>query len=237
MRVNWRYIKGVALGVLLLALAGFANQRNNKRSVALGTIKFEGANNLYITHEAVNKLLIQNGLKVTGTAKDAIDLNGLESALVAHEMIQDAEVYLTVDGRLSANVKQRLPIARVLGKSHYYIDAQGKKMPLSPYHAARVPMVSGITNEKALQEVYEFAKFIQTDDFLKKHVVAIVYDEGLKAQLRGRAFEVDFGAAQNLQHKAKKLMAFYQKAIKDNALDSYKTVNLKYSNQVVCTKK
>jgi len=50
-------------------------------------------------------------------------------------------------------------------------------------------------------------------------------------------FEVLVGNIDNLEVKLKNLKAFYQKAKKDNMLDIYKSVNLQFDNQVVCTKK
>ena len=46
-----------------------------------------------------------------------------------------------------------------------------------------------------------------------------------------------FGVRENLETKLKNLKAFYQKAKKDMMLDVYKSVNLQFDNQVVCTKK
>ena len=50
-------------------------------------------------------------------------------------------------------------------------------------------------------------------------------------------FEVIIGTPENLETKLKNLKAFYQKAKKDMMLDVYKSVNLQFDNQVVCTKK
>ena len=205
--------------------------------ITLGKVEFLGGDNLYITHEAVNKLLIQNGFPITGKAKETIDLSSLESALISNKMIQDAQVYLTVNGQLEAKVKQRTPIARVLGDRNFYIDDQGRQMPLSQYHSARVPIVYGARNDEARESAYKMARFIQEDEFLKKHVVGILYENELSLQLRGQEFTVIFGKAERFMEKTNKLKAFYQKAVKDNALENYKTVNLKFDKQVVCTKK
>jgi cell division protein FtsQ len=50
-------------------------------------------------------------------------------------------------------------------------------------------------------------------------------------------FEVLVGTLYNLEIKLQNLKAFYQKAKKDKMLDVYKSVNLQFENQVVCTKK
>jgi cell division protein FtsQ len=50
-------------------------------------------------------------------------------------------------------------------------------------------------------------------------------------------FEIIVGRLDRLDEKMKNLKAFYQKAKKDKMLDIYKSVNLQFKNQVVCTKK
>ena len=57
----------------------------------------------------------------------------------------------------------------------------------------------------------------------------------LKTRVGGQQIEV--GSLNRIDKKFKKLKAFYQKKLKDNTLDNYQTINLKYENQVVCTKK
>ena len=55
--------------------------------------------------------------------------------------------------------------------------------------------------------------------------------------LRTYDFEVVVGTLEHLTNKMNNLKAFYQKEKKDKMLDIYKSVNLQFKNQVVCTKK
>ena len=50
-------------------------------------------------------------------------------------------------------------------------------------------------------------------------------------------FDVVLGNARDLKEKTNKLMAFYNKAAKDQSLQNYSLVDLRYKNQVVATKK
>jgi cell division protein FtsQ len=154
-------------------------------------------------------------------------------------MIQDAEVYLSVNGTLGAKIKQRTPIARIATKNSYYIDSEGKAMPLSTVSAARVPFVEGKVDKKELHDVYVLATYIAQDDFLKKNVIAIVQNENktFNLKLRTNDFIVQFGSVENMEKKVNNLKAFYKKATKDQTLDNYAKVDLKFTNQVVCTKK
>ena len=227
-------IKVGATALTIALLFGFSNYRNNNRKVNLGSVFFGDSESLYISPQAVNKLLIQNGVDTTKIAKGIIDLNSLEQLLKSNDMIRDAQIYLTVDGQLEVNIWQRQPIARVMGKKVYYIDQQGKQMPLSKNHSARVPLVFGKPSKKDFEQVYAFSQFAHQDTFLKQHLVAIEYDEDLKARFRTCSFEVNFGKAENLEAKTNRLKAFYKKALKDNTLNNYSNINLKYNKQVVC---
>ncbi len=239
MRVNWNYIKALLLLVLVVFLYAFSSQRNGTRQVADPSVNFLGDENLYITHETVNKLLIQNSNEATNVRKDILDLNGLESALKSNAMIKTAEVYLTVNGEVRADVVQRKPIARVNTNASYYVDDEGLFMPLSLNHSARVPLVRGFVVKNELENVYKIASKIYNDAFLKKHVVEIYQheDQTITLKLRVLDFQVYLGDLSHLDKKINNLKAFYQKAKKDKALNDYSKVNLQFENQVVCTKK
>ena len=239
LRVNWNYIKAFLLLALVVFLYAFSSQRNNDRKLSDLTVKFIGNDNLYITQETVNKLLIQNKESITSVPKEILDLNELESVLNSNSMIKSAEVYVTVNGEVKAEVEQRKPIARVNTNVSYYIDDQGLYMPLSSNHSARVPLVTGFVDKKQLENVFKIADKIHNDAFLKKHIVEIHQNEDKSINLKTRVldFEIALGKLEQLDKKINNLKAFYQKAKKDNTLINYSKVNLKFDNQVVCTKK
>ena len=238
MRVNWNYIKLAFLSVSLVALYGFADMRSKKREVSDISIKFLGDNSLYITEDAVNKLLIQNYGPVKNRPKEQLVLNTIEEVILSNDMVKSAQVYLTVNGELISKIVQRKPIGRVEGISKFYLDDLGKRMPLSKHHSARVPIITGEITGKTLEDAYEILNYINEDDFLRKNVIGIHIEEEGKYQLRFRMenFVVNLGGVDNLNGKFKNFMAFYVKATKDNSLESYAIVSLEYSNQVVCTK-
>ncbi|MDV7187021.1 cell division protein FtsQ [Lutibacter sp. TH_r2] len=203
-------------------------------------VNFEEGELLFMDYQMVNKLLIQNEQSVKNKAKSVIDLHLLESNILAHPMVENASVYLTVDGLLKASVKQRIPIARVFtNNKSYYIDRQAKIMPLSHKHSARVIVVSGEVSEKNTAEVFELVSTILEDNFLKKQIVGIQRSKQNEYVLNTRVGEqkIILGSLDNLNSKFKDLKSFYSKAMLDSTLNKYTTINLKYNHQVVCTKK
>ncbi|WP_458628831.1 cell division protein FtsQ/DivIB [Winogradskyella sp. PC D3.3] len=239
LRINYNYIKVIGLLLLVGFLFAFSNERNKGRKVSALNIKFLGENKLFITEANVSKLLILNQEPVSEQPKDIIDLNELEIALNSNPMIKQAEVFMSVNGRLSAEIEQKRPIARVNTNASYYIDDEGGFMPLSHNYAARVPLVTGNIKKNKLETVFQFAKFADGDDFLKKHVIEIRQndDETIDFKIRKSDFKVHVGTLKNLEKKINNFKAFYQKALKDQILDRYSVVNLKFDKQVICTKK
>jgi cell division protein FtsQ len=220
-------------------LFAFSKQRNDARKVVKSNIKFVGDNKLFITDTTVSKLLIQNQRPLTEQPKEIIDLNKLEFSLNSNLIIKKAEVFMSVNGELSAEVEQKRPIARVNTNASYYIDDEGSFMPLSSNYSARVPLVTGDIERNNLKTVFQFAKAVDEDEFLKKHVIEIRQndDKTIDFKIRKSDFVVHLGSLKMLEKKINNFKAFYQKALKDKILERYSSVNLKFDKQVICTQK
>jgi len=240
MKINWNYIKGVLLIGLVLFLLGFTNHRNKLQKIIEIDVEFEHGDNLFMNYEMVNNLLIQNGASVVNKAKSLIDLNGLEKRVLEHPMVEKATTFITVNGQLKVSVKQRAPIGRINSKTaSYYIDRLGEVMPLSENYSARVPIVTGVSESDDLKDLHRLLSFIGADEFLEKQIVGIHKVENNQYKLKTRVgnHEIVFGKVENLQLKFKNLKAFYNYSMKNKIIDNYSIINLKYNNQVVCTKK
>lgn len=238
LRVNWNYIKMITLLGVVIFLFAFASSKNAVRKVPQVDINFIGENNLFVTHETVSKLLIQNQRSVKNMAKETLDLNQLEKSLNSNPMIKSAEVYVAVNGTVKADIEQKAPIARVSTTESYYVDDEGFYMPLSNNFTARVPLVTGFVKKNDLKNVYSVANKIKNDDFLMKNVIEIRQDSDMTIYLKLRQckFEVKLGDVNFLDKKINNLKAFYQKNLQDKTLNNYSKVNLQFDNQVVCTK-
>lgn len=239
MKKYLKHIKVVLFVGVLAFLFGFTSLRNSRKKIKDVDVEFLNGDNLYITYETVNKLLIQNYQNIKSQPKETIILSRLESVLQSNEMIDDADVYVTVDGVLCASVKQREPIARVNDEGvAYYIDYKGLKMPLSSNYSARVPMLTGVKG-KDISKAYALAKYIYNDSFLRQQIIGITQnaDDKFTLETRVGGQQILLGSLNKMNNKFHKLKAFYQKNLKDKTLNQYRTINLIFDNQVVCTKK
>lgn len=240
MKINWNIIKGIVLLGFLSFLVGFSHQKNKDVKVLDVLVEFEEGNNLFMDYQMVNKLLIQNGKSVKNQSKSVIDLHKLEANVLSHPMVESASVFLTVDGLLKSRIKQRTPIARVITKNEdYYIDSQGKTMPLSINYSARVLLISGDVTDGDYKQIHLLVSKILKDDFLKKQIIAVEKTKNNAFDLVTRVGKqkIEIGKIENLDSKFKNLNSFFNKTMADQSIDKYITINLEYNNQVVCTKK
>ena len=239
MKVPYKILKVLLIIIMISGLYAFSSIRNGSRISTLPEIKFIGSDNLFITESNVSKLLIQNQKGILNKHKEIIDLNDLEAALTSNPMIKEAQVFMSVDGKITAEIEQKKPLARVNTNASYYIDDQGSYMPLSENYSARVPLVTGFVYKNDLTNLYKISKHIHEDEFLRKYVVQIHQHEDKSIDLKFRLhdFTVKLGDLKNLSKKTNNLKAFYQKALKDSTIEQFSIVNLKFDNQVIGTRK
>lgn len=238
-RINWDNIRLFVIAVVVIFLYSFSAKRNESRHFVSADVEFAD-NEEFITLDKVNKLLIQNFNSVTSITKDKLDLNSVEKRLESNPMIDDAEVFATVDGKLKAIVKQRVPVARIFeGGESYYIDYKGSEMPLSENSTARVLLVNGALNGVDKTKLYSLVKYIYDDDFLRKNIIGIEITPtgSLKMMSRNYSYVILFGKMVNVEKKFNNYKAFFQNAVRDTLIENYKTINLKFTQQVVCAKK
>ena len=224
---------------LVIFLYSFTSYRNEHRKIVKTEVVFVGQNKLFLKEEMVNKLLIEKKQDLKTINKVDLDLKKLEASINKQEMIQKADVFVSVDGILKAVVEQKTPVGRVFDESgSFYIDYEGNRMPLSDNYTARVPLVSGEINVVKKEKLSEVLKMIEKDEFLKKNIIGVqVLPNGsLIMENRNYDFQIDFGRTINIEKKFRNYKAFFQKAVSDSTLTKYKTINLKFTKQVVCIK-
>ena len=225
--------------IIILFLYSFSIKRNKQKKISNIEIEFEGGKNFFLTHKSVNKLLIQNNKEVKKQSKSMLTLHKLENKVLKNPYVEEANVFITLEGLLKTYIKQREPLVRIITDTeNYYVDKYGVKIPLSSKYSARVPLVIGVNSSKDVKEITELVKLFSKDDFLKKEIISIkkTLEKEYIFGVRSGSYKINFGKCVNVDEKIKKIKAFYNKALLDKTIHNYKTINVKYHNQVVCTK-
>ena len=171
----------------------------------------------------------------------SINTELIEEELLKNEMISDIQAYKTPAGIIKLEVIQKMPILRILSANgNYYVDNQGTTMPISSRYVAYVPVVSGYVEKSfAVSGLYKFALFLQENEFWNDQIEQIYVHSDREVELVPRVgnHRIMLGTLDGFEEKLEHLKLFYEQAIPKMGWEKYSMINLKYKNQIVCTKK
>ena len=195
----------------------------------------------YLTNNDVIAGITKAGLSPVGKPLSTISTAAIENKLKENRLIKRTECYKTIDGAIRIKVYQRIPVLRVFtAKESYYVDNEGEKMPVPGNFAAYVPVASGfIEDEYAKKQLYEFALFLKQDKFWNSQVKQIYITPNGDVELTPTVgdHQIILGKIEDYKENLEKLRLFYEKGLSKVGWNKYSVINLKFKNQVVCTKK
>jgi cell division protein FtsQ len=195
----------------------------------------------FISEANIETSLKQAGLDPTGQLMSKINTDKIEKELLRNEMLDKVHAYKTPSGVIRLDVKQKKPILRVMGsEGNFYIDTKGSLMPVSRRYAAHVPVATGyVRKELATTDLYKFALFLQEDAFWNSQIEQIYVHPDRDVELVARVGDhrILLGTLDNFREKLDNLRLFYEQALPKVGWEKYSIINLKFKNQIVCTKK
>jgi cell division protein FtsQ len=185
---------------------------------------------------------------LVGMALDSLDLLGIEKAIYRNPFVDEASVFMDVQGRLSIEVSQREPVLRVVNRhmESYYVDANGRTMPISATYAAAVMVATGNINDRPapgdslrsdrLRAVFALNEYLREHALLSALFVQIYVNGEGEFELIPRVgnHSVLIGDGADMDEKMKKLLALYKSALDKEGWAEYRQVNLKFKDQVIC---
>ncbi|MGG5507513.1 MULTISPECIES: cell division protein FtsQ/DivIB [unclassified Myroides] len=239
-KIKWSDLRILLVLGVALFLYSFSNDRSTHRNLKGVEILFKGEERHFVTSSDVSDIVKHQSGTVTAQDRTTIDLNILEKSVLENKLIKEAEVYVTIDGILKVEVNQKKAIGRVVGESEsYYLDENGAKMPLSDNYAERVVLVEGNVKRESQEALKRMLELINADEFLKQEITGISIQPGEVIYLKSRVntFQILFGSFNEMERKLTNYKAFIQYALNEKIeIDSYKRINLKFTQQVVCSK-
>jgi cell division protein FtsQ len=238
-KFNWNTVRLVLIVALMIFLYSFSGIKNKERKIQKINIAFNADDYPFLNETMVNNLLIQNFQGASKVKKEKVNLKELESLLNANKYVDNSQVFCSIDGFLNAKIKQKKPIIRVFNENgSYYLDNKGDKVPLSENFTPRVPVYYGVINANEVKQLVSLFDFIEKDEMLKHNIVDIKKTQkgNIIFSVRDYNYKVIFGTEFNMEIKFKNYKAFLQHASKDILIKSYKSVNLIFTEQVICAK-
>tara|TARA_R110002072_G_scaffold150470_2_gene298873 strand:- start:745 stop:1542 length:798 start_codon:yes stop_codon:yes gene_type:complete len=251
----------LAVAGLFVSLA-FSARESDK--IPCSSIKIQVDNNsgnFFVTNDDVLDMIFSKGDSLVGTPITSIPIAVYERHIAADPSVKRAEVYTKHNGVFAVKVYQREPILRVFNSDgeSFYLDKEGSVMPTSDNYTARVPVASGFIMEKqyemqrhnvaemsdslkdisCLDDLFTLANFIRNDEFWKAQIQQIRVEANGELTLIPTVGDhhILLGRIDKMEQKFKKLLLFYKKGLNTTGWDQYSRINLKYKDQVICTKK
>ena len=253
-KINWALIIYCFTWIVclsgLVVLMSFISVKKNAQKCTDLKVMLPGNNN-FIERDEVDRILLENSGTLVGRKLDEINIHKLENILKANPFIEYAKVFADMNGIIHVDIRQRKPLLRIINMANvnFYIDENGFKIPLSDNYTARVLVANGLINEdfegkvdtlssQLARDLLRTAKFIRRDTLWNDQVEQLFVSMNGDIEIVPRVgdHKIILGTADSLDIKFRNLLVFYKKAIPKVGWDAYKTINLKYANQIICEK-
>lgn len=224
---------GIGSMVFLMA---FANVQNNIKVQGVDPVITNNELQFFLTEQELKNVVTSLYDSIEKIPIREINIGMLEDTLESLTYVENAEVFSTLDGRLSIVVNQHKAIARIFnGNKHEYLNSVGETMPLSRNHSAMVPFVTGKVEQPQLDYTHQLLMQAASDPFYEGIITGLDFsNEDILLYTALGNHKVIWGNTSESNIKLEKLKRFYQSQEKDGVA-GLKTVNLMYKDQVVFT--
>ena len=229
-------------GYLIYSVAGMSDRHEDTRLCQGVDLHITDSLNFYLIDESmVLDLLQEHMLDPVGLPLDQIRLDEIESVLLLHPLIGEADCYKTGGDRLRINISSKVPLVRVLNNrgQDFYVDSHGEIL-LQHSLAVQLPVATGYIDRRfASDELLRLVRAIDASDFWKAQVEQIDVTKDGEIRLVPRVGDhlLILGSAENIESKLERLMNFYEKGLDNIGWNKYRSISVAYENQVVCKKR
>lgn len=244
--------------VMVVAGLGFVERTADREPVNALHVEVDTEEGVhFINADNVRRQVLEQHGGVIGTAVSEVDVAGIETDLRDVPCVAAADAYLTLDGVLHVRVEQRRPLVRVIngnGRS-FYIDEKGWTMPVSEAFTARVLVAVGDLDEPHTEgvhqvetpdslaavtrsdEIYRLARFIDADPLWSALIdqVVVNHSGGFELIPRVGMHRIILGEGGDIERQFEKLRVFYAKGIPQSGWRRIARIDLRFTDQVVCT--
>lgn len=237
-------------GALLLMSSRFKSSQ-----LCCNSLEVEFQDSLkFLTAENIKAFVDKDYGVYIGQRLDSIDLSAIENKLSARSAISKSQAWTTRDGVLHVSIMQRAPQLRFASGEDkgFYCDAEGYIFPLHSRYTAPVRVIEGAF---PIAEGSGFQGFARTEEqrawiadmlaldeairdsrsFRNLISQVVINDDGdITLRVKGHDERFILGSAQDFDKKFGKMEKYFTHIAPSNPEKKYKTVNVKYKNQIIC---
>lgn len=202
----------------------------------------------FLDENEITDMIEKSGDMIVGSRLSAIDINKIETKLNASSSLANVQVFKKVEskglsfkGKLVVSLDERTPIIRIKNSTEdYYMDMEGNKIPTSAKYVERILIASGTIPTPEIQAgLLKMADYVNKDEFWRAQIEQVFVQANGELLMLPQVgdYLIEFGTPEDYELKLRNLKAVYQQGFKNMGWNKYRTISVKYRNQVVCTKK
>ncbi|HLF64893.1 MAG TPA: hypothetical protein VI603_14110 [Saprospiraceae bacterium] len=226
-----------SLGVLCLSAV---NQKQNMMLKGI-TVDLSGPDGdvYFMTPADIEREITKVIGPLTKHTVGEVSCDVIEEVLSRNPFIEKADVYVSGNAKLTAQITQREPVLRVIsGGQNFYLDGKGVRMPVSRNHTARVHVLTGPMATAYAKDVLELVLQIRKDKFMDAFIEQLDYVSRNEIVLIPKVghTQILFGAPDRIPEKFENIKAFYSEVIAQTGWDRYSTIDLRFRDQIICKK-
>ncbi len=253
----------LAVSVYLFVALGFATDRySNTLCNTINVTVLDSVNYCFVNPEDIVTLLQENNLDILGKPLSMINLKNIEEIVLSERVLENAAVYITAEGVLNVDVRQRNPMVRIenLHGQDYFLDNSGNIINVSGRFSPHVLIANGsiyepfdidtvrnifdavrnypANDDDIYYDLFELAGFITSDEFWNAQIVQLYWNEKDEFELIPRVGShiILLGDITDYKTKLENLKLLYREGFSRMGWNNYIIINLKFRNQIVCTK-
>lgn len=235
--------------VVMMVFIAFVERKGMDKTYRSMEVYVQGIRDVYFVEEAEIINLLQNefpSLK-PGITLGSISLGKIEKKVESHPFVKKAEVFKDLKGNVVVKIEQHRPVARIIRPmaAHGYISSEGLILPTSTHYTSRVLTLEGPMAEELLSlenlsskygDLMNLIHFIEKDDFWSAQIAGLEIDRKMNIKMYQQVGQevVEFGRPIDIEEKFEKISLFYKEILPVKGWNSYKRVNVKYKDQIIC---
>jgi len=245
-----KYTVWGSLFLILLIFAGFAASEHRRMLCSQINVKIDtNGSRPLVTEKMIGALLDLPA--DSGIVLSSLDTDSLEARISSLPEVQKASVFVSITGQVNVKVVQHHLLARVVAnnRSQLYITSDGNLIPSDNRFPQKLAIVSGHLekyvandleeNQGNIDPIFiELLELIQNDPFYSSLIdqIHIANDGALKLIPKVGRQVIEFGSTERMKEKLQSLSALYHAGFSGGLWSSYREINLKFENQIICSK-
>ncbi len=195
----------------------------------------------FLNKKDITLMLRHSGLSFLARPMNSINTRQVEEILQGNDLIDSVECYKAINGVLCINVRQRVPVIRVMADNgeDYYVDHRGEIIQHNNYTCNLIVATGHINKKYASKVLTPIANLIQEDKFWKNQIVQfnVLEDGSLELVPRVGEHIAYLGQPTDVEQKLERLRKFYRYGLNEAGWNRYSRISVEFDNQIICKKK